>query len=115
MGIRTALTLVSSLAFISYGIYCLVSPAMEREFVRYGLPRLRVLTGCLELLGGVGLIVGLWFPLSFWVSTGGLSLLMLCGVYTRFSIGDPIHMWFPALLLLGLNAYLFVDSLRNRT
>jgi len=112
--LRTALTLVSSFAFLSYGIYCLTAPAMEREFLRYGLPQLRVITGWLEILAAVGLIVGLWWPLSFWISSGGLSLLMLCGLYTRLSIGDPLHLWLPAFLLLVLNAYLLVHSLRNR-
>ncbi len=87
---------------------------MEREFLRYGLPHLRVLTGFLEILGGAGLLIGLWWGPSLWVSSAGLSLLMLCGLITRISIGDPIRLWLPALLLLLLNAYLFVDSLRKR-
>lgn len=87
---------------------------MEREFQRYGLSCLRVLTGWLEILGGVGLVIGLWWLPSLWLSSGGLSLLMLCGLFTRFSIGDPVHLWLPAALLFSLNAYLFVDSLRNR-
>ncbi len=114
MGLRTALTLVSSLAFIFYGTYCLTSSAMEREFLRYGLVQLRVITGWLELLGGVGLIFGLWWMPGFLISSGGLSLLMLCGLFTRLRIGDPFHLWLPALLLMLINTYLLVDSLRNR-
>ena len=87
---------------------------MEREFLRYGLVRLRVLTGWLEILGGVGLVVGLSWTPSFLISSGGLSLLMLCGLFTRFRVGDPFHLWLPALLLMLLNVYLLVDSLRNR-
>lgn len=114
MSLRTALTLVSSCAFLGYGITCLRSPEMEREFLRYGLPHLRVLTGWLEILGGVGLLIGLWWMPSFWISSAGLSLLMLCGFVTRISIGDPVPLWMPALLLLLLNAYLFADSLRKQ-
>lgn len=114
MALRTALTLISSFAFLSYGIYCLSSPAMEREFLRYGMPQLRVITGWLEILGGAGLVVGLWWAPGFWISSGGLSLLMLCGLFTRYSIGDPLHMWLPAFLLLALNVYLLDDSLRRR-
>ena len=114
MGLRTALALLSGCSFVFYGTHCLISPAMEREFLRYGLANMRVLTAWLEILGGVGLVVGLWWPLAFWVSSGGLSILMLCGLYTRFRVGDPIHLWVPALLLLILNTYLFVDSLRKQ-
>lgn len=107
------LALASSAAFLGYGSYCLSSPAMEREFLRYGLPRLRVLTGSLEILGGVGLIVGSWWIPALWMSSAGLSLLMLCGLYTRHSIGDPVRAWLPALVLFLVNAYLFVDSVRR--
>jgi len=114
VALATALTLVSSFAFLGYGAYCLNSPGMEREFARYGLPRLRVLTGWLEILGGVGLIVGLWWEPVFYLSSGGLALLMLCGLITRLSIGDPLQLCLPAFLLLLLNAHLLVDALRSR-
>ncbi|MBL8858789.1 MAG: DoxX family protein [Planctomycetes bacterium] len=114
MGLRTGLALVSSFVFVGYGIYCLTSAAMEREFLRYGLPNLRVLTGWLEILGGMGLVVGLWWPPGFRLSSGGLALLMVCAVITRIRIGDPLPWSLPAIILLLLNAALFFDSLRTR-
>ncbi len=114
MGLRTALAVASSVAFVGYGIHCLTSRAMEREFARYGLRDLRMVTGWLELLGGLGLFIGLWWPLAFWISTGGLALLMACGLFTRLRMRDPFLLLLPALLLLLLNTYLLVDSLRGR-
>ncbi len=111
---RTVLALVSSLAFILYGTHCLTSATMEREFVRYGLGNLRVFTGWLQLLGGLGLIVGLWWPTASLISSGGLALLMLCGLITRLRLRDPFHLMLPALLLMLLNTFLVVDSARGR-
>lgn len=72
------------------------------------------MTGWLELLGGLGLILGLWWPTAFWISSGGLALLMLCGLLTRLRMRDRLPLLVPALLLLLLNTYLLIDSLRGR-
>ena len=85
---------------------------MEREFTRFGLAHLRVLTGSLEVLGGVGLLVGLKWPPALWLSSGGLALLMLCGVSVRVSVGDSLLQTLPALALMLLNLYLLLASAR---
>ena len=110
---RVGLGLLSICPFVSYGINCLISPDMEREFLRYGFAILRVLTAWLEIFGGADLIAGLLWPFDFWVSSGGLSILMLGAVYTRVGTGDRIHLWMLALILLFLNTHPLVDSLRN--
>ena len=84
---------------------------MRREFARYGLDNLRVLTGVLEMLAGVGLLVGLWWPLALQVSSGGLALLMLFAIVARFRVRDSICVALPALTLLLANAYILLDSL----
>ena len=35
---------------------------MKRDFERFGLSHLRVLTGSLEVLGALGLMAGFWWP-----------------------------------------------------
>ena len=51
---------LSVLLFLYYGVDCLFSDGMVVEFERYGLSRFRRLTGSVEVLGAVGLAVGLW-------------------------------------------------------
>ena len=112
MSVLSLLTVFSSATFVGYGLLCVTSPSMEREFTRFGLAHLRVLTGGLELLGGVGLLVGLKWPPALWLSSGGLALLMLCGVSVRVSVGDSLLQTLPALALMLLNLYLLLASAR---
>ncbi len=112
MNFLTALTVCSGSSFLVYGGLCLSSPSMKSEFTRFGLARLRTLVGVLELFGGMGLLVGLRWPPSLWISSAGLSLLMLCGVGVRIRVGDGFARSLSALLLMIANAYIFIASLR---
>ncbi len=85
---------------------------MKREFTRFEFGRFRTLIGTLELLGGMGLLVGFRWPPLLWISSAGLSLLMLCGVGVRIRIGDGFARSLPALVLMIVNAYIFIESLR---
>lgn len=111
MELRTLLVVASSLAFLGYGVHCLRSDSMRREFERYGLAHLRVLTGVLEVLAGIGQLVGLWMPLALRVSSAGLALLMLCALVARFRVRDAVPLWLPALALLVLDVWILLDSL----
>ena len=110
---RTILVVSSSLAFLGYGVHCLRSESMHREFARYGLPHLRVLTGVLEILAGVGLLVGLYWPLALQISSGGLALLMGFALLARIRARDAVQLWLPAFALLLVNAYLLLDSMSS--
>lgn len=112
MTLVSLLTVFSSAAFLGYGLLCVASVSMEREFTRFGLAHLRVLTGSLEILGGVGLLVGLAWPPALGLSSGGLALLMLCGVGVRVSVGDALVQMVPALGLMLLNLYILVAASR---
>ena len=74
MNAVTVLAAGSGVAFVVYGVLCLGSPSMEAEFVRFGLSRFRVLTGVLEVLAGVGLLVGLRWSPALWLSAGVTAL-----------------------------------------
>lgn len=104
------LIVASGMTFLFYGVLCLASPFMKREFDRFGLARFRVLTGVLEILGGLGLLVGLGWPLVLWAASGGLALLMLCGAVVRLRIGDSWRQTLPALVLMALNLYLLAAA-----
>ncbi len=115
MDLRTLLVLGSALSFIGYGAHCLTAEAMRLEFERYGLAHLRALTGILEILGGVGLVVGLWWPLALRVSAGGLAALMVFALIARYRVNDALFLWLPAFALLLVNVFILVSSLRERS
>lgn len=86
---------------------------MEGEFLRYGIPQFRKLTGLLQLLGAIGIIIGFWIvPLQI-LSTLGLSLLMLFGIITRMVIKDSLIKTSPALFYCLLNAYLSFELIQS--
>lgn len=97
---------VSMVAFLGYGAACLVPGVMNAEFERYGLPRLRVLTGSLEVAGALGLMAGHRFPTLGAAAAGGLALLMICGLLARLRIRDPFTAMLPATVLMLLNGLL---------
>ncbi len=95
------------------GVSCFVGPAMRREFGRFGLERLRILTGALEMLGAGGLLVGLWWPPALRLAAGGLALLMLAAVAIRLRQRDTPWLILPAALLAGVNGLILATSLRR--
>jgi uncharacterized membrane protein YphA (DoxX/SURF4 family) len=104
--------LVSAVLFLVYGALCLFSNGMEEEFERYGLSRFRRLTGGLEVLGGLGLLVGLLVAEVMAVAAAGLALLMLLGVIARIRVRDPLLEIVPAAVLMVANLYLLVETWR---
>lgn len=93
-------TLVLIISFFVYGSRCLFAEAMVVEFERWGVPRLRHVTGSLELLGATGLLVGQWLPRVGVLSAAGLSLLMVCGLMVRLRIRDTLLQTLPAVIYL---------------
>jgi uncharacterized membrane protein YphA (DoxX/SURF4 family) len=107
MNLTLIVRVLSALVFLGFGVASLVSPAVELEFERYGLPQMRVLTGVLEIAGGLGLVLG---PTPRWVAAAasGLSALMLGALVVRVHIEDPWYAMLPAGGLMVANAWLAV-------
>lgn len=102
----TALIWISSISFLFYGVSYFISAKLQQEFVRYGLQKFGPLTAVLELLGGVGLLVGFSSPLILLLASGGLAVLMLLGFGVRLKIGDGFWLSLPSFLFMLLNGYL---------
>ncbi len=111
MNLLTVLILISSLSFIAYGIAYFITPQMKIEFKRFGLEKVGTLTAVLEILGAVGLLVGLKFQLILLISAGGLALLMFLGVAVRIKIKDSFWISLPATFFMILNACIFYLSM----
>ena len=110
MSILNLAVLLSSCAFLFYGVNCLVSQKMRDEFVRFGLGRQRILTGILQLLGALGLIFGYFFsPLIACISAGGLTILMFSGFVVRIKIRDSVLESLPSLIFALINLYICVQ------
>jgi len=110
------LVFLNALFFFFYGLQCLISQTMVSEFRRFGLPdSQRVLTGVLQLLGSVGLVVGLYLPLLGALASGGLALMMLVAFGTRIKVGDGFLQSAPSLIFLVINTWIsfsFYSQLR---
>jgi hypothetical protein len=84
---------------------------MKKEFKRFGLEKIGLLTIILEFIGATGLIVGLKFDPILTISSFGLALLMFSGLIVRIRLKDSIWISLPALFYMGLNTYIFFSSI----
>jgi uncharacterized membrane protein YphA (DoxX/SURF4 family) len=96
---------ISALGFLAYGIGCLIIPRMRAEFDRYGLPQLRVLTGCLQIAAAIGLVLGYARPVCAVLASLGLSLMMIVALWVRLKIKDPAVGFLQAFVCLLLNLF----------
>ena len=104
-------SLFSSLSFFGYVIAYFASPQMKLEFKRFSLEKIGFYIILLELLGAIGLIVGLKINLILSISSLGLSLLMLSGVIVRIRLRDSILISLPAFFYMVLNGFIFFKSI----
>lgn len=109
----TALVLISGVSFVGYGIAYFVTPHMKNEFRRFGLKKLGLVTIIFELLGGVGILVGLKSYPILLLSSGGLAVLMFLGVIFRLKLKDSLLVSLPALFFMVLNAGIFAWALAS--
>ena len=107
--------LLTAVAFLVYGPCCIFSGHMVVEFERYRLARFRMLTGYLQILGAVGLLVGFLFsPAAGLVAALGLCVQMLLGFGVRLLIRDSLLQCLPSFGFMLINAGLvfgFVNRL----
>lgn len=111
MSLLNVLVFISSLSFLGYGVAYFNSTKMKSEFKRFGLAKVGALTATLEILGALGLLVGLKFNPILLVSAGGLAVLMLLGVAVRIKVRDTLWVTMPALFFMILNTYIFYISI----
>jgi hypothetical protein len=103
----TIAAVVSSFSFFAYAFSYFSSPHMKNEFKRFGLEKLGLTTVLLEILGALGLLVGLKFYFLLMISSLGLALLMLAGLIVRIKLKDSIWISLPAFFYMVLNTYIF--------
>lgn len=102
------LSLASAVAFFYYGGQTLFATPPRGEYERYGMPRLRIVAGSLQLFGATGVLIGLVFPPIGIAAAGGLTVMMLLGLFVRYRLHDAPRLMVPAGTLAILNATLVV-------
>jgi len=77
--------IVLGLLFVAIGSMTVAGRKMFVEnFRRFGYPQwFRIVTGSLEVLGGIGLLIGIWLPWLAALASTGLTLVMLGAVFTQ--------------------------------
>jgi hypothetical protein len=84
---------------------------MKDEFKRLNLEKIGLLTITLELMGSIGLLVGLIYQPLLIISSGGLALLMFIAILFRLKSKDTLWVSLPALFYMLLNLFIFVNSI----
>jgi hypothetical protein len=80
---------------------------MVIEFKRFGIPQFLKLTGSLQVLGGLALLIGPWIlPILAFIGATGLFVLMFMGFLVRLKIKDSFLRSAPAFIFALLNAYI---------
>lgn len=96
-----------ALAFLMAGLGKITGSQMHVEgFKKYGLPQwFRVVTGVVELVAAVALVVGFWE--QSWTAVGALLLgiTAIGGIITHVRIKDSFKDTFP-IVLLGLLSFI---------
>lgn len=68
------------------------------------MPKYRILAGFLQLIGGMGLLIGLYYnPILLLLASIGLCFLMLAGFIVRLKIRDNFIKSSPAFLFAVIN------------
>ena len=111
MGFNLIILLFSAVSFIFYGFSSFFSKRMLSEYERWGYKNQRILLGCLQLLGGIGLFLGIVNSLLLSVASFLLTFMMLTAVYVRIKIKDSIIQMFPAILYMVVNFIILYNSL----
>lgn len=106
--ILVLLAVISALSFLYYGAETLFADRPQAEFERYGLPRARVFVGSMQVLGAVGVLIGLLVAPLGAAAAAGLTLMMLLGLVARWRVHDPVRLMVPAGSLALLNSALVV-------
>ena len=105
--------LFSSFSFLAYSISYFISTHMKREFKRFNVEKLGLLTIVLEILGALGLLIGLLFKPILLVSSGGLAILMLLALIIRIKSKDGLLISLPAIFYMVLNTFIFYLGINN--
>ena len=103
MILNILLSIFSGISFLFYGVASFRSRRMKAEFERWGFSKHRFTIGSFQILGGIGMLVGLFFPPLLLTSSLALMFMMLIAILVRIGINDELIKIMPATLYAILN------------
>ena len=107
-----AIILFTGISFIIYGINSFYSKRMIREFKRWGYKKHRKTISSLQILGGLGLVIGLQINIILIASSLCLSIMMFVAIIVRVKINDNVARILPAITYLVLSSLILNYSIQ---
>ena len=108
--IQDVLILFSSISFIIYSLLSIFSKRMIQEFSRWGFGNLRILVASFQMLGGIGLLLGLYNIWLLCLVSFLLIFMMIYAVIIRIRVKDSFLMTLPAIIYALVNSVIFYIS-----
>jgi len=84
---------------------------MISEYERWGYQKHRIQIAILQLLAGLGLLIGSSSPILLALISSSLFLMMMVAVFVRIRINDTMINTLPAVFYAILNFIIFYNSL----
>tara|TARA_Y100000768_G_scaffold120788_1_gene89250 strand:+ start:471 stop:725 length:255 start_codon:yes stop_codon:yes gene_type:complete len=84
---------------------------MKSEYARWGYNNQRKIVGSLQLLGGIGLILGLQINILLITTSFCFIMMMTMAIFIRVKIKDNITDVLPAITYLFLSILIFYNSI----
>ena len=84
---------------------------MVSEYSRWGYSDQRILLGFTQLMGGIGLFVGIYNSIILSIVSFLLTFMMITAVFVRIKIKDSLTNMFPAIFYSALNFIIFYNSI----
>jgi len=104
------ITIFTAISFIIYGINSFFSKRMIDEYSRWGFEKFRKQISFLQILGGLGLTLGLFMNFFLIISSTGLSLMMLSAIIVRVYIKDNISRILPSITYFMLSILILINA-----
>ncbi|WP_342605157.1 DoxX family protein [Peribacillus sp. FSL E2-0159] len=110
MLVSMVLQVLLGILFLGTGFSKIVGVKMQvEEFNHLKLPQwFRIVTGIVQLIGVLALILGFWYP--EWAAFGGLwlAITMFFGIVAHMRVKHPIKDSIPAFVLMILSLIVFL-------
>tara|TARA_B100001758_G_scaffold207365_1_gene188464 strand:- start:5468 stop:5815 length:348 start_codon:yes stop_codon:yes gene_type:complete len=108
--IKEFFILFSAISFVVYSLNSVFSRRMISEFSRWGVGNLRILVACFQMLGGIGLLLGMYNIWLLCLVSFLLMIMMIIAIIIRIRVNDSFFLIFPALIYAVLSFIIFYSS-----
>ncbi|SHN30019.1 DoxX family protein [Gracilibacillus kekensis] len=101
---------ILGVVFLSIGIQKIMGDQLQMDiFKNLKLPQwFRVVTGWVELVGVVGLVIGFWLPWFLVIAGLWFGVTMMVGMITHIRVKDPLSKIIPASVFLAVSVMLII-------